>query len=256
MTKNTTDTKAGDHKVYCAFCKGKRNQKTVQTYIENAEMYAEGGDIDFFWHAKYHVIKCSGCDTVAFLLQYGDEDTWDIINGEREWTDIYTVYPEEPKEVHVEDPYFEKYKLKVKIFKHAPENINNLYKQIVESYNNKHFILTTSGLRTLVEGICAQLNIKKGYMYDEEQKIISINDDGNQFKAGSLGGKIFGLFEKGYIIFTQALILQQVKEIGNAATHDIETPDFKEVKEIIHILEKVMYDIYELKEHTLLIPKV
>lgn len=42
--------------------------------------------------------------------------------------------------------------------------------------NNKHLILCTSGLRTLIEGICSQLKINKGYLYDEERTKFSNQD--------------------------------------------------------------------------------
>lgn len=160
------------------------------------------------------------------------------------------VYPEEPK-VEDSDDLLIQLKIDVLQFKHAPENIFNLYKQIVESYNSQHLILSTSGLRTLVEGICSQLEIKNGYNYDNECNKI-LGADGVPRKSESLGGRIFGLYEKGHIIFPQALILQKVKDIGNSAIHDIVTPNIIIVKKIIHVVEKVMDDIYELKNHTLL----
>ncbi|MFP3356747.1 DUF4145 domain-containing protein [Planococcus sp. SIMBA_143] len=257
MEENLDEIMYVDRKVFCKFCAGERNHKIIYTYKENADMYEVADDREYFqWHAKYHIIKCAGCDTVAFLRQYGDEDTWDIINGEREWIDIYTVYPEEPVKLSRDDPFFDYFKLEVKNYNYVPENIKRLYKQIVESYNNKHFILSTSGLRTLVEGICSQLGIKKGYMYDRQKNVISINEDKNKFKTDSLAGRIFGLYEKELILFTQALILQEIKDIGNSATHDIVVPDFEDIREIIIILEKVLYDIYEMKKHTLLIEGV
>jgi len=126
-----------------------------------------------------------------------------------------------------------------------------LYEQIVESYNNQHLILCTSGLRTLIEGICSNLDIKKGYLYDLNKNKVH-DDDGVTRKKESLGARIFGLYEGEYIVFVQAMILQKVKVIGNDAIHDIIVPDINTVKEIISILEKVMYDIFELGKHPLL----
>lgn len=253
----TTVEPLGDlvSQVYCSFCKGHRNHKVVITYSESSST-SKQVDSDFYWHAEYHIVKCAGCNTVAFVKQYGDEDIWDVFDGEREWFDIFEVFPKEPEVLKEDDPFFAYFKLEVKNFKYVPENLLGLYKQIVESYNNKHFILTTSGLRTLVEGICSQLDIKKGYIYNKDKVVISINDDGNKVKAESLGGRIFGLYEKELILFTQALILQEIKDIGNAATHDIIVPEFEDIREIINILEKVLYDIYEMKKHSLLIEGV
>lgn len=207
---------------------------------------------DFFWNYHYHIVKCSGCNEVAFVEQRGDEDTWEYdIDGRRIWHDIFKVYPEEPKEQEDDDRWFEPYKITPKKFKHTPKNICDLYEQIVESYNNQHLILSTSGLRTLIEGICSSLNIKKGYMYDSSASKI-LSEDGNAKQSDSLGGRIFGLYESRHIVFTQALILQKVKVIGNSAIHDIVVPDIETIKEIISIIETIMEGIFELKNHPLL----
>ncbi|WP_025115337.1 DUF4145 domain-containing protein [Lysinibacillus fusiformis] len=231
-----------NEQVYCSNCKGKRNHKIISTYSEGASVQD-----DYHWHAEYHIVKCAGCNKIAFVVQYGDEDTWDYIDGEREWVDLFTVYPEEPEE----DKRLDIHQVEKKYFKHAPEIINHLYEQIVESYSNKHFILCTSGLRTLIEGICSQLGIKKGYLYDEAGAKLP-NKDGVIKKSETLGGRIFELYERGLILFPQALILQKVKGIGNDAIHEIIVPNVKTIKKIIDIIEKVIYDIYELKNHELL----
>lgn len=233
-----------EQRVYCVGCRGKRNHKVIQTYEENSTC-----DADFQWHTQYHIVKCAGCDRIAFVKQYGDEDSWGYNDyGEREWIDTFTAYPEEPKQ---EDKRIDIYQIEIRYFKHAPEIIIHLYEQIVESFNNKHLILCTSGLRTLIEGICSQLKIKKGYLYDEEGTKLP-NQEGVIKKSETLGGRIFELYERGLILFPQALILQKVKGIGNEAIHEIIVPNVRTIKEIIIILEKVMYDIYELKNHELL----
>jgi len=220
--------------VYCSHCKGKRNHKIIITHKEVADRHSE-----FHWFANYHIVKCSGCDKIAFLEQYGDEDTWDVVNGEREWVDLLKVYPEQPKEDSQDDLILERYKINVKRFKHAPDNIFNLYEQIVESFNSQHLILCTSGLRTLIEGICSHLVVEEGYIYDDNRNIISIDKGGGNKKSNSLGGRIFGLFENGHIVFPQALILQRVKIIGNSAIHDIISPEIEDVREIIIIIDEL-----------------
>lgn len=242
----TNTVKTLEQRVYCMTCKGKTNHKVIHTYEEKSNY-----DEDFRWHIQYHIVKCAGCDRVAFVEQYSDEDSWEYCDftNDRVWIDKFTVYPQEPKQ---EDIRIDIHQIEIKDFKHAPEIINNLYVQIVESFNNKHFILCTSGLRTLIEGICSQLGIKKGYLYDNERNKIPSKEEGIIRKSESLGGRIFGLFDNGLILFPQALILEKVKTIGNGAIHEINVPNVSTIKKIIVILEKVMYDIYELRNHTLL----
>lgn len=233
-------------KVYCQKCKGRTNHKIIAKHSEFARPYD-----DFHWHEYYYIVQCLGCEEKAFVKQYGDEDGWDYVDGEREWIDTFTVYPEEPI-ADESDSWYENYKIPVKRMTNTPENIYSLYKQIVESFNNQHFVLCTSGLRTIIEGICSHLDIKKGYLYDSDGEKLA-DEDGVERKKDSLGGRIFGLFEKGYILFPQALILQKVKIIGNSAVHDIIVPEFEVIKDIIHIIERVLYDIFELRNHSLLV---
>ncbi|MFB4472137.1 DUF4145 domain-containing protein [Oceanobacillus caeni] len=234
-----------EEKVYCTNCKNKTHHGIVHTYSERSDIYD-----DMQWHDEYHIVKCLGCYNVSFVRQYGDEDMWEQVNGERFWVDEFTAYPGEPKEEYEEGLLT--MNRQPKEFKHTPNNILDLYNQIIESFNNLHFVLCVSGLRTLIEGICSQQGIKKGYIYDCDKNKLPNKKDGVVKKSESLGGRIFGLFENDHILFHQALLLQKVKDIGNSAIHDIEVPDIYTIYEIISVVEEAMSDIYELKNHKLL----
>lgn len=234
-------------KVYCSKCKQKTNHHILLTYSQESN-----STDDFHWHAEYHIVQCMGCENICFVYQYGDEDIWDYVDGQRAWVDDFTVYPEEPKKESVESKLFDKmFKIKKKDFRNAPESIQNLYNQIVESLKMGHDILCAAGLRTLIEGICVQLKIKKGYLYRPDGSKIPDEEDIIR-KHDSLGGRIFELYDRNLIIFPQALILQKVVKFGNDAVHRMETPSYYTMISILDITEKVLYDIYELKNHKLL----
>jgi hypothetical protein len=236
-----------EEKVYCSLCKQKTNHHILYTH----ELISETTD-DFHWHAQYHIVQCMGCENICFVQQYGDEDTWEYIGGHREWKDIFKVYPEEPVEKSIEEKLFEKmFEVKKKEFKNAPEIIQNLYNQIADSLSMGHDILSAGGIRTLIEGICMELKINKGYLYSKDGSKIP-DDEGKIRKHESLGGRIFELYDKNLIVFNQALLLQKVVKYGNDAVHRMETPSYYTLKSIIDIMEKVMYDIYELENHSLL----
>ncbi|WP_042346084.1 DUF4145 domain-containing protein [Bacillus massiliigorillae] len=234
--------------VYCKKCNGKTNHWIIKTYKETSNPEDE-----FQWHDTYHIVKCMGCNTIAFVKQYGTEDDWDYISGDRQWFDTFQVYPEQPNEDEIElEAYRRKYHLEPKIFHNSPENIQELYTQTIESFNMTHYILCAAGLRTLIEGICLHLNIKKGYLYNYEGNRISVNNEDNPREHKTLGGKIFGLYENGKIILPKALILQEIVKIGNDAVHSIVIPKHTTLKEIIRILEGILEDVFELKHHQLL----
>lgn len=238
-------------RVYCSRCKGKTKHLIITSYMEQSEI-----DSDFHWHEKYHIIQCAGCDNKSFVFQYGDEDTWEYINGEREWIDIFTVYPEEPKAETEEERWKKRFEILYfmppKPFRYVPTNLNNLYKQTIDAYNSQQNILCAAGLRTIIEGVCNELNIKKGHIYEKDGSK-KLNEKNKEMYTDNLAGRIFGLYENGHIIFTQALLLQKIKNIGNSAVHDIVEPKIETLKQTIEIIDTILYNIYELDKHDLLI---
>jgi len=239
-----------EERVYCSKCKQKTIHNIIQTYKEGSNTYD-----DFHWHECYHVVKCAGCENKAFVKQYGDEDTWEYVGNERVWKDIFEVYPEEPiKESETDKIYkfLKAFDMKQKKFSNVPENLYSLYGQIIHAFNMRHTVLCASGLRTLIEGICKHLGIEKGYIYEADGTKKINNKTGKEILAKNLAGSIFGLFESGHITFTHALILQKIKIIGNDAIHDIVAPSPGALREVIGIVERIIYDIYELRNHKLL----
>ncbi|WP_228307270.1 DUF4145 domain-containing protein [Priestia sp. J2] len=234
-------------KVYCFSCNQKTNHNIIHTY---EEMYDESDDM--FWNAKYHITKCAGCDRVTFVEEYADEHTWEYINGHREWKAIFKPFPEEPINKSAIDRFEERLNLDKRTFPHMPKILYDLYKQIIDSYNMRHNVLCASGLRTLIEGVCKELKVKKGHVYRDDGTIEIEEKTGKEMYNSTLPARIFGLYEKGYIIFPQALILNKIKEIGNKAVHSIVSPDTMDLREVIQVMEQILYVIYELKAHKLL----
>jgi len=236
-----------DERVYCFSCNQKTKHDIIHTYRETANE-----PDDMWWDAKFHITKCAGCERVTFVEEYIDEHTWEYVNGEREWKVIFKSFPEEPPEESAVDKFEKKLNLEKKAFPHMPKILLELYQQIIDSYNMRHNILCASGIRTLIEGICNELKVKKGYIYEEDgtKKIDEETDE--EIYTSNLAGRIFGLYEHGYIIFPQALILNKIKTIGNKAVHSIVSPDTMDLREVIQVMEQTLYIIYELKGHKLL----
>ncbi|QHA92244.1 DUF4145 domain-containing protein [Bacillus sp. N1-1] len=237
-------------RVYCSKCKGRTKHLIITSYEEQSEV---GSDLQ--WHDNYYIVQCAGCDNKSFVRQYGDEDTWEYIKDEREWKDIYTVYPEEPKIETDEEIWKRKieklYFIQPKSFPNVPNNLNNLYNQTINAYNSQQNILCAAGLRTIIEGICNELGIKKGHIY-EKNGSKKCNEKKEEIYTNNLAGRIFGLYEEEHIIFTHALLLQKIKNIGNSAVHDIVEPSIGTLKQTIDIINTILYNIYELGKHDLL----
>lgn len=235
-------------KVYCRNCKGERN------HISVAEPYERRSTIhdDIQWQESYFIAKCMGCDTIAFVKEYGDEDTWEENEyGEREYISLYNVYPEKPStdEINISYPQLQ---MSPKDFEKIPEDILELYNQIIHVYNLKYYILCAFGLRTIVEAICKEVGVTGGTLFDDN-KVAKLQRDGiTPCNSTSLEGKIFGLYENDFILWKHALILQKVRDVGNSAAHEILTPSRKTVKDSIGIIEKVLEDIYDLDKYQII----
>lgn len=237
-----------DEKVYCSKCKRRTNHKYILKHEEGSDTYEETQ-----WHSKWCIVQCLGCDQLAFVLQYGDEDSWDYDErtGERVWKDFYKVYPEEPKKPSKEEKYMLKYQHVPKTFKHVDDEVSELYDQIIGVYNLGYSVLCAAGLRTLIEAICSKASIIGGRLYNEKKEV-KLNRKGNEIFSQSLEGKIFGLYESQIILWEHCRILQEIRDIGNNAVHEIKAPNIFILKRAISVIEMVLEIIYELKMQTLL----
>lgn len=230
-----------EEKVYCQKCNQQTYHHIINTYTESSKI-----EDDIQWKSQYHIVKCAGCDEIAFVEQYSDEDSWEYENGERVWQDRFTVFPEQPIKLDVPRFWVEK-----QTFKNVPESIEQLYLQVIDVYNKGYLLLATIGIRTLIEAICLNVGIYKGKLRNND-KIILLDRHDREMSRGNLEGKIFGLYEQGMIIWDQTLILQKIRDLGNAAVHEIKPPSVIVLKSAIQIIEQLLTNVYELKVHKLL----
>ncbi|MGE6259207.1 DUF4145 domain-containing protein [Heyndrickxia sporothermodurans] len=85
----------------------------------------------------------------------------------------------------------------------------------------------------------------------EDKNVKKLSKKNLHILTNSLEGKIFGLYEQGFIIWEQTVILQKIRDIGNAAVHEIKEPKLSEFFSAIKIIEDVLNNVYELKVHKL-----
>ena len=230
-----------ERKVYCIKCNRETNHFILLTHKENSEY-----DADYQWELQRHIVKCAGCDETAFVEQFSNEDSWEYVNGEQVWKDVYLTFPEKP--IITETP---RYWVEKQSFNNIPESIDQLYLQVIDVYNKGYFLLAMIGIRTIIEAICLDVGIESGILRDE-YKEIKLNKKNKPITSDSLEGKIFGLYEQGMIIWDQTLILQKIRDYGNAAVHEIKSPSITILKSAIQIVEQLLNNVYELKVHKLL----
>lgn len=227
-----------DSKVYCQKCKNRNNHSILKSYTESLNV-----PWDIQYEHSFYIVQCMGCDTVAFVSEYGDESMidYDEFGDKRHFKDVI-VYPEEPKAEKISK--FEPHK--IQSFNNSPEVIKIMYFQIVQSFNMESYLLSAVGLRMLLEGVCNNNGITDGYSLDENGDKKLKKNSTDEVRSTSLEGKINGLVEKKLVVQTQANILHQIRELGNTTVHELHNPERKTIKQGIEILERILEQIYEL----------
>ncbi|SDC80865.1 protein of unknown function [Terribacillus halophilus] len=232
-----------ERKIFCSKCNLDTNHEIIHTYKRSTSEFD-----DIQWFHEFHITECAGCETVAFIDHYGDEEMWEYnYDGEREYIYDTKVYP--PKPIVEKEVFYAR--VEAIDFKFASESVKELYLQVVNAYNSGFLLLATIGLRTLIEKICIDINVKKGFKFDDNQVKIP-DDDGTPRKKETIEGKINELWEKQYIIWDQARILQKIRKIANSAVHGAEEPTTQAFRSAINIVEQLVINVYELKNHKLL----
>ena len=112
---------------------------------------------------------------------------------------------------------------------------------MIYTYNNEIYSLCAAGLRSIIEGICAERNISDG-----EVEYTDKNGDKKKKRSKTLQGKISGLAEKGVLTKDNAEILHELRFLGNKALHELTTPQPEELQLGINIIEHILENIYDL----------
>jgi hypothetical protein len=193
---------------YCRNCKGNRKHKIL---FEKKIRGSEGGDI-IQWIDEYKMIQCCGCETISFAKIYGDNQ---MINtdeeGNYEYYTITTVYPY----------YIEKGNI-IKDEFHLPETIRTVYKETVNAFKVKSYILTAGGFRAIIEAVCNHLDIEKD----------------------NLSARINLLYEKGFLTKNESKRLHSIRFLGNDSLHEMGVPKIKQLLVVLEIVNHLLENLF------------
>lgn len=212
-------------KSYCRTCKKDTNHEVI------CEESIKFGDEEWevFGEDKYQIIRCMGCDNITFR-----EEGW--------FSEDINPYTGDPLLRISLYPKASGDDLESKRMTDVPKKIKRIYEETINSYNNQSFILCATGLRAIIEGVCAEENIKDGPIESKNE-----NGDIEIIRKNNLQGKIGGLYENNLITKDHAEILHEHRFLGNKAVHELDMPSAEELKLGIEILEHTLENIYELK---------
>jgi hypothetical protein len=194
--------------IFCNKCKHETNHIILVEHKLDFphEMREEYG----FWEELvYTLLLCAGCDTAALEKRYTHSDMYDDIQ-ERQ------VYKLEffPKRNECD--------VTGKRFKQLPEKLDTIYRETVQAFNSGLDVLCAAGLRTLIEGIC----------------------DDKQIKGKTLELKIDNLKD----ILPQNIVqsLHSFRFMGNIAVHELMPPKHIDLLIAIEMSEDLLNFLYEL----------
>lgn len=120
-------------------------------------------------------------------------------------------------------------------FEHLPESLRRIHKEVYSAIYNENLLSAAICLRTLIEGLCAELKIKGG------------PKPGGGTEE-NLRGKIEGLLEQQIMNKAQAQALHSFRFMGNAATHELKSPRIEELTQATAILDAILRSTFELPE--------
>ncbi|WP_408895106.1 DUF4145 domain-containing protein [Paenibacillus taichungensis] len=225
-------------KVYCRECKRETNHGIHKKHVVTNQE-------DFFWRNTYYIAYCLGCEGITFVEEYEDEDMQGFDEfGEHEWYSVIKSYPEKPVLEKNENIWTKKE------FSRVPEDLLDLYNQVVDARNQQMLLLSAVGLRLLVEAICINEGVKDGHHLNDDGTL-KLNKNERPTKSKDLLGKINGLFENGIITLKQSKTLHQIRELGNQIAHEVVLPKRRIVTQGIEVIEIIFFTIYDMETFTI-----
>lgn len=220
-TKKKKTSKPRQVSIHCNNC----NHETVHTVIaENVEtLNGEeriGTQIFEFWSENHAEILRCGCGELALKSYYY-------------WSEDAPDFPETG--VQIEPKRGVASIAPLTSFKYVPKHIGELYQELIDGFIAGCNLLCAGGIRAILEAICIDKNIKEGTVPGTPPKLTK-----------SLQGKIYGLYENGFITKRHAQILTHHQYLGDKALHELKIPVKGELELAIEIIAHTLSSIYEL----------
>lgn len=205
MTNESTNKR----RVLCKECQ----QNTWHAILNEAKSEKELSEEDGIWEStKFITLQCMGCDNVCLLLEYFCTENYNPENGEVDI--VYSVYPTPTKE---ERSLIDKYY-------YLPNDVVAIYRETIQAFNSKLYILTAIGVRTMIEAVSRDQGI---------------TDRG-------IASKINKMIEKNIVTQAGGDLLLMVKEKGNVSAHEIKKHHHDDLSLCIDVLESVLRNLYIL----------
>ena len=210
-----------EDRIYCIECCRNTNH-TIAKSVEKTFTPQDTPEMEIdFASGTWSILRCDGCDSITFRESWITSEDMDFQTGEFD-ADVRLFPPRHGDFIRITHHW------------DMPQNLRQLFNQIVDCYNRESNVLCATGIRMLIEGIC----LDKG-----------ITDGPNPHRPGArtsnLGGKVEGLAEAQHITPAHAELLHKLRFLGNEAAHELLCPSTRELKVAVEIVEHAISSIYD-----------
>jgi Domain of unknown function (DUF4145) len=192
--------------IYCNACKHHTRHILVASQKYNDSPGLEEGGPETW--GEYRLWACAGCDTCTMENYYSTSFMLSD-EGDEIYESIY--YPTRASSNRPS-----------KHFMNLPAKLGTLYSEVVKSKNEGLYLLCAAGLRSLLEGVCADKGIDGRNL---EKKIDAMKSLLPESIVKNLHGFRF---------------------IGNRAVHELEAPKGYELNIAIDVIEDILNFLYAL----------
>lgn len=202
-------TKDRERQIPCRNCDGKTFHKVLHSVHHHAQ--DEAGDIDV-WE-DFEIVQCQGCKEISYrtCLTCSEDIDEDPITGKPFLIENVSIYPNRlAGRKQLRDVYL------------LPSKVLNLYKEVHGAFCSQFSVLTSAGIRALVELVC----VEKGAL------------------GGDLKEKIDDLVKRGILTVESAAILHSTRFIGNKSLHEFTAPAERELSIVMDIVENLLTVVY------------
>jgi hypothetical protein len=211
-----------DIKIFCNSCRRITRHHIQQVF----EYVKDDGQIEL-----WHTIQCGGCYEIAF---YGAR-LFEADSADQDISPI--IYPPRIHRV-------------ARQFEGLDARLDHIYEEMIVALNNGSYILCAGGLRTLVEGICAEQKITDGPKRNHKTGEFEVSKKtGKIVRANTLDCKIEELAERNILTTRQARSLHEHRYLGNTALHRLGIPTEETLHSAVTIVEHIMEDLYSIPGH-------
>ncbi|QQS03894.1 MAG: DUF4145 domain-containing protein [Fibrobacterota bacterium] len=218
-------------KSQCRECKRSTNHKVLELHIEDGKLEDEVNNT-FDFHNQYSIVKCMGCDCVSYISELWDSEMLPDQDG----VALYPESHEQKRGIYFREP------LSWDKAIYIPDRIKKVYKEVINTFNDKSHLLCSVGIRAVIEAICVEKNITEGPIE------IPSSTNPSPKTSTNLQAKINGLASKGLLSPEHAEILHEHRFLGNEAVHEFTHPNRDVLSLAIDIIEHTFDNLFEIPE--------